>query len=125
MDKEPTKIHSYEAYEAFWKRVEEHPERYRNDYEPWFEWDLDVKDADDPRVRKIFGSNVCILDQLKELYNKPVRVVVGIVNGRMDVEEQVYILKGIQVTNEDFYYILHRDHIIKYMTCCAGITEAT
>lgn len=114
-------IHSYEEYEAFWEKAKQTPE-YHHEWDIEFEWNLKIEDADDPRVREIFHSNVIILDVFKKYYKQRVRTVT-----RLHLDDTVYILDSIQITNEDFYYMLHpegKDNITKYITCCDRIVAA-
>lgn len=118
---EISQIHSYEEYEAFWENVKQAPEHH-HEWDIEFEWNLKIEDADDARVRELFHSNVIILDEFKKYYKQRVRTVTG-----LHPDDTVYILDSIQITNEDFYYVLHpegKDNVTKYMTCCAGIVAA-
>lgn len=106
------KIFSIEGYRNAMDILVSNPDKYDMDC-PQFEWDINSDHADDPEIRKLFGSNVRILDDLKKLSYKRVYIEDG---------GEEYTLIGVQITNEDFYYILRDDNSNIYTpTCCTKI----
>lgn len=69
----------------------------------------------DPRVREIFGANFCICDEFIKCCNKICSVMDGVYIG---------ILKGIEITEEDFYYVLEVDGKTQYSSCVGNIELA-
>lgn len=117
-------IHNIQEYENFWENFEKHPEKYGNYWEPLFEWNITtIEDAKNEDIRKIFRTNVEILDDFIKWKDKLVWDC-SCDKYKEDCSEKdpnVYTLKGVQITNEDFYWILKRDNKTKYLTCCAEI----
>lgn len=113
------KIHSRIEYDEYWEHVKANPDRHHL-YEPEIEWDIvTINDAQDPEIREIFHGNVCILDKMINLYHQRVH------NIAFD-DHHIYILKGVQITNEDFYWIMQYEdepRTIKYMTCVGDIKK--
>lgn len=71
--------------------------RYFNKNATALSWILrDPSEFKDQEIRKIFGTNVSICDEALELLGKSV-----IYSGH-----EIGILKGVEITEEDFYWIL-------------------
>lgn len=86
------------------------------DYVAGFSWLItDPEIMKDPRVREIFGVNFCICDEFIKRNNKICSVMDGIYIG---------ILKGIEITEEDFYYILEVDGETQCCSCVGNIELA-
>ena len=67
----------------------------------------------DPEVRKIFGANFCICDELIKNVGKVCKY-----------ERDIGVLVGIEITEEDFYYVLKVDDDELYFSCVGGIELA-
>lgn len=122
INKWPAKIHNIQAYRAYFEKVK--PEDVFKGID--FEWDLSIEDADNPDIREIFGVNVGMLDKFKKLYNKKVHQHIGYMN-QSEESKKVYILTGVQITNEDFYWIMvepGKPKKLVYLTGCADVIEA-
>lgn len=79
-------------------------------------WEItDPEIMKDSKVREIFGTNFCICDEFIKYNNKICSVVDGITVG---------ILKGIEITEEDFYYIIKTDEGTKHCSCVGNIELA-
>lgn len=68
-----------------------------------------------PEVRKIFGSNFCICDEFIRCSGKICSFSDGIYVG---------VLKGIEITEEDFYYVAEVNGKIQYHSCVGNIELA-
>jgi len=74
----------------------------------------DPETMKDPRVRKIFGANTCICDDLIK-YKEKVCVYSDVTLG---------ILIGVEITEEDFYYILKVGDKELYYSCVGNLELA-
>lgn len=104
--KTPLQIHNLKEYKELMMRMKDHPERYPNTYDPWYEYNIGIKDVDDPEIRAIFGSNVAVLENLRKYHHR----FVYLKYGDHIATSKAYIMTGVQITNEDFYYILRHGH---------------
>ena len=69
-----------------------------------------------PEVREIFGSNSCICDEFIKYKDK----ICSFANGHT-----IAVLIGIEITEEDFYYIVKSsDGEIQYHSCVGNIELA-
>ncbi len=73
----------------------------------------DPETMKDPEVRKIFGSNYCICDELIRNIGKVCKF-----------ERDIGVLVGIEITEEDFYYILKVDDNELYFSCVGNLELA-
>lgn len=98
------------AEEITWTRWHKSKEQYEDpNYDVGFSWIItDPEIMKDPEVRKIFGGNSCICDEFIRCKDK----ICSFVDGH-----HVGILTGIEITEEDFYYVANCDGKIQYISC--------
>ena len=88
------------------------------DYVAGFSWLItDPEIMKDSKVREIFGVNFCICDEFIKCVGKICSFMDGIYIG---------VLKGIEITEEDFYYVYKSDgnENLQYCSCVGNIELA-
>jgi len=113
MKDKPIQISNMQEYREYMEHVEKYPKRHHK-WDVEFEWNLSIKDVRDPEIREEFKGNIDLLDEFEKYYGL---VVADSINPIYYGE-----LTNLQVTNEDFYWVVRKDdgHTL-YLSCCSGL----
>lgn len=101
-----------------WTRWNKSKELYEDpNFEVGYSWVItDPELMKNPEVREIFGSNSCICDEFIKYKDK----ICSFANGHT-----IAVLIGVEITEEDFYYIVKdSEGEIQYHSCVGNIELA-